>query len=44
MAAGTLHNVTTGDTWQLKPLGEVAPILEAGGVFPYARKAGLLKA
>jgi 3-isopropylmalate/(R)-2-methylmalate dehydratase small subunit len=38
-----LHNVTTGEAWRLKPLGEVAPILEAGGVFPYARKVGLLK-
>jgi 3-isopropylmalate/(R)-2-methylmalate dehydratase small subunit len=40
---GVLHNLTTGETWQLKPLGEVAPILEAGGVFPYARKVGMLK-
>ena len=39
----TLANVTTGETWKLKPLGEVAPILEAGGVFPYARKVGMLK-
>jgi 3-isopropylmalate/(R)-2-methylmalate dehydratase small subunit len=39
----TLRNLTTGETWSLKPLGEVAPILEAGGVFPYARKVGMLK-
>jgi 3-isopropylmalate/(R)-2-methylmalate dehydratase small subunit len=39
----TLTNRTTGETWKLKPLGEVAPILEAGGVFPYARKVGMLK-
>jgi 3-isopropylmalate/(R)-2-methylmalate dehydratase small subunit len=38
-----LDNLTTGETWQLKPLGEVAPILEAGGVFEYARKVGMLK-
>ena len=38
-----LDNLTTGEKWQLKPLGEVAPILEAGGVFPYARKVGMLK-
>jgi 3-isopropylmalate/(R)-2-methylmalate dehydratase small subunit len=42
LAAGQLHNLTTGDRWQLKPLGEVAPILEAGGLFPYARKVGML--
>ena len=38
-----LHNLTTGETYTLKPLGDVAPILEAGGVFPYARKVGMLK-
>jgi 3-isopropylmalate/(R)-2-methylmalate dehydratase small subunit len=37
-----LHNHTTGETYALKPLGEVAPILEAGGLFPYARKVGML--
>jgi 3-isopropylmalate/(R)-2-methylmalate dehydratase small subunit len=42
--AGTLQNVTTGETWQLKPLGEVAPIIEAGGVFHHARKSGMLPA
>jgi 3-isopropylmalate/(R)-2-methylmalate dehydratase small subunit len=41
-AAGVLHNCTTGEEWNLKPLGEVAPIIEAGGVFAYARKAGML--
>jgi 3-isopropylmalate/(R)-2-methylmalate dehydratase small subunit len=41
--AGMLHNLTTGEDWQLKPLGEVAPILEAGGVFQFARKVGMLK-
>jgi 3-isopropylmalate/(R)-2-methylmalate dehydratase small subunit len=39
-----LHNITTGETHRLKPLGEVAPILEAGGLFPYARSVGMLKA
>jgi 3-isopropylmalate/(R)-2-methylmalate dehydratase small subunit len=42
-ATSTLHNVTTGEEWTLKPLGEVAPIIEAGGVFAYARKAGMLR-
>ena len=42
VAAGKLQNVTTGETYELKPLGEVAPILEAGGLFPYARKVGML--
>jgi 3-isopropylmalate/(R)-2-methylmalate dehydratase small subunit len=43
-AAGTLQNLTTGETYPLKPLGDVAPILEAGGIFAYARQAGFLKA
>jgi 3-isopropylmalate/(R)-2-methylmalate dehydratase small subunit len=37
-----LVNRTTGDAWDLLPLGEVAPILEAGGLFPYAQKVGML--
>jgi 3-isopropylmalate/(R)-2-methylmalate dehydratase small subunit len=42
-AEGVLHNLTTGEQWRLKPLGDIAPILEAGGVFAYARKVGMLK-
>lgn len=38
-----LKNLTTGDSWKLKPLGEVAPIIEAGGVFAYAEKEGMLQ-
>jgi 3-isopropylmalate/(R)-2-methylmalate dehydratase small subunit len=41
--AGKLSNLTTRDEWTLRPLGEVAPIIEAGGVFPYAQKVGMLK-
>jgi 3-isopropylmalate/(R)-2-methylmalate dehydratase small subunit len=44
VAEGVLHNETTGETHTLRPLGEVAPILEAGGLFPYARKVGMLPA
>lgn len=40
--ANALQNVTTGETWKLKPLGEVAAILEAGGLFEYARQKGKL--
>jgi 3-isopropylmalate/(R)-2-methylmalate dehydratase small subunit len=43
LAAGTLENKTTGDRWELSPLGEIAPILEAGGIFNYAKKVGMLK-
>ena len=43
VAQSQLQNVTTGDVWALKPLGDVAPILDAGGVFAYAEKMGMLK-
>jgi 3-isopropylmalate/(R)-2-methylmalate dehydratase small subunit len=39
---GTLTVIATGQTHALKPLGEVAPIIEAGGVFAYAKKSGML--
>ena len=41
--AGTLTDHTTGQTFALKPLGEVAPIVEAGGVFEYAKRSGMLE-
>ena len=44
VAGNKLSNLTTGEEWSLKPLGEVAPIIEAGGIFDYARKVGMLKA
>jgi 3-isopropylmalate/(R)-2-methylmalate dehydratase small subunit len=37
-----LQNRTTGEKWTLKQLGEVGPIIEAGGLFPYAQKVGML--
>jgi 3-isopropylmalate/(R)-2-methylmalate dehydratase small subunit len=43
LTTSELKNLTTGDVWSLKPLGEVAPIIEAGGIFNYARKVGMLK-
>jgi 3-isopropylmalate/(R)-2-methylmalate dehydratase small subunit len=42
-ANSRMVNRTTGETWPLKPLGEVGPIIEAGGLFPYAKKVGMLK-
>ncbi len=40
---GLLSNSTTNEHWQLRPLGDVAPIIEAGGLFPYAKKVGMLQ-
>jgi 3-isopropylmalate/(R)-2-methylmalate dehydratase small subunit len=42
ITAGKLMNTTSGETFELLPLGEVGPIIEAGGVFPYAKKVGML--
>ena len=44
LTASTLTNTTTGDSWALKSLGEVVPIIEAGGIFAYAKKVGMLPA
>jgi 3-isopropylmalate/(R)-2-methylmalate dehydratase small subunit len=38
-----LINKADGQRHDLRPLGDVLPIIEAGGVFNYARKAGMLK-
>ncbi len=38
-----LINHTRGTETRLTPLGDVLPILEAGNVFEYARKAGMLE-
>ena len=39
-----LTNKTTGKVYSLKPLGDAKPIIDAGGVFNYARKSGMLAA
>ncbi len=38
-----LINKTQNTRHALKPLGDVLPIIEAGGVFAYAKQAGMLK-
>ncbi len=39
----SIANKTTGKNFCLSPLGQVGPIVAAGGVFEYARKQGMLK-
>ena len=36
-------NKTRGERYELQPLGDVLPIIEAGGIFEYAKRAGMLK-
>ena len=33
---------TTGKTYSFKPLGEVRPVIDAGGLFNYARQTGMI--
>jgi 3-isopropylmalate/(R)-2-methylmalate dehydratase small subunit len=39
----TLTVISTGKTYNLNKLGEVAEIVNAGGIFEYAKKSGMLK-
>ncbi len=40
----SLINHTLGSRYELKPLGDILPIIEAGNVFEYAKKVGMMKA
>ena len=42
--AGTLTVQATGRVVKLKPLGDVRPVVDAGGLFNYARKTGMIPA
>ena len=41
--ANTLTHHASGEVYHLKPVGDVKPIIDAGGVFAYARQTGMLK-
>ena len=41
--AGKLKNLSDDKVYPLKPLGDAAEIIAAGGIFQYARKSGLIK-
>ncbi len=40
---GYVLNKTKNQRYELRPLGDVLPIVEAGGVFNYARQTGMVK-
>ena len=42
IADNQLVNHTRGETHALRPLGDILPILEAGDIFAYAKKVGML--
>ncbi|KAG2244867.1 hypothetical protein Bca4012_034883 [Brassica carinata] len=37
-----LVNHTTGKEYRLKAIGDAGPVIDAGGIFAYARKAGMI--
>ena len=43
MEKDTLTDVKSGKVFPLKPLGEAGPVIDAGGIFEYARKQGMIK-
>jgi len=40
--AGVFTHEPTGERYELKPLGDVKPIVDAGGIFDYARQTGMM--
>jgi len=42
--AATVTTKTTGKVYKFKPLGDVRPVVDAGGLFNYARKSGMIPA
>ncbi len=41
--AGVVRRISDGAVFDLQPLGDVGEIVEAGGVFEYARRAGMIE-
>lgn len=37
-----LINHTTRKEYILKPIGDAGPVMDAGGIFAYARKTGMI--
>ncbi|KAF9592148.1 hypothetical protein IFM89_012577 [Coptis chinensis] len=42
LAENLLINHTTGKEYKLKPIGDAGSIIDAGGIFAYARKTGMI--
>ena len=37
-----INHTQGGKEWKLKPLGDAAPVIDAGGLFPFARAEGMI--
>ncbi|KAL4452054.1 hypothetical protein ABPG75_007716 [Micractinium tetrahymenae] len=44
MVNDVLTDLTTGKKYPLKPLGDAGPVIDAGGIFEFARSTGMIKA
>ena len=44
MENDVLTVLSTGKAYSLKPLGDAGPVIDAGGIFNYARASGMIKA
>jgi 3-isopropylmalate/(R)-2-methylmalate dehydratase small subunit len=42
--ASTVTVKQTGKVYSFKPLGDVRPVVDAGGIFNYARQTGMITA
>jgi len=42
--ASTVTAAQTGKVYKFKPLGDVRPVVDAGGLFNYARENGMIEA
>ncbi len=40
--SGTLRNTGSGEEFKLKSMGDVREVVDAGGIFEYARKTGMI--
>lgn len=43
MDTDVLTVLSSGKTYPLKPLGDAGPVVDAGGIFEYARAQGMIK-
>lgn len=44
MGESRLINHSTGKEYKLKAIGDAGPVIEAGGIFAYARASGMIPA
>ncbi|NLE65807.1 MAG: 3-isopropylmalate dehydratase [Lentisphaerae bacterium] len=43
LSANAIIRLSDGRRFALKPMGDAAPVIQAGGLFKFARKAGMIK-